>query len=345
MTLGKKQCFVLFTVLGIITLSLTGFILLSKKGLEQKFSADKETEFTSLFSRYRQSVLPLWQESSLPGGLSLERTIERPVTSKLIKKDFIKRHIQVLSEEIGVRRAGSKEEKLAAQYIKNILISYGYTPVEMRIDLPDGKVSFNIIAEKKGQLEQWFVVGAHYDSKHSSPGANDNATGVAALLELARVFKDQPTSATIFFAFFGAEEILSKNPDNHHLGSRQFVAKLSSEEISKTIGMISIDMIGYGHSFHVRNMSKGSRSLVNDLLTFAEQNNRSLTFLRDKGRSGQSDHEPFELAGIPAAWIEWRPDPFIHTAKDNYLHIDVQKVFVTTQFLLSFLKSKLVVTR
>jgi Zn-dependent M28 family amino/carboxypeptidase len=251
----------------------------------------------------------------------------------------------MLSEQIGVRVAGSRKERIAAQYIKNSLISYGYTPVEMRIDLPNGKTSFNISAEKRGRLERWFIIGAHYDSKLPSPGANDNATGVAALLELARIFKDQPTLATIFFVFFGAEEISSKNPDNHHLGSRRFVAELSEEEISKTIGMISVDMIGYGRSFHVRNMGKGSMSLVNELLAFADRDNKTLTFLQDKGKSGQSDHEPFELAGIPSAWIEWRPDPFIHTTKDSFPHIEIQKVFLTTQFLWSFLKSKLLIAQ
>ncbi len=72
--------------------------------------------------------------------------------------------------------------------------------------------------------ESVIVIGAHIDTVAVSPGGNDNASGVAVVLELARDLRDADIVATVQFVVFGAEEMTDSNADHHHYGSRQFVA-------------------------------------------------------------------------------------------------------------------------
>ena len=73
--------------------------------------------------------------------------------------------------------------------------------------------------------------------------------------------------------------------------------------------MISIDMAGYGKQFHVRTMKKGPQTLSKYLLARAKQEGVRLTYVKDPGVTGWSDHEPFEVRGVPAAWLQWLTDP------------------------------------
>lgn len=254
----------------------------------------------------------------------------------------VKKDIFALSKTIGVRAAGTLGEKRGANYIASRLKSAGYTPRMQTFKISNGATSQNIIAEKKGQSPALkFIIGAHYDTKSPSPGANDNGTGVGILLEIARLFKNRSTKPTIIFVFFGAEEKVGNNSNNHHFGSRYFVKRMTPKAKKQTMGMISVDMVGFGPSFHVRSMRKGPMKLVNSLLAFAKAKNYPLTYLKDPGSSGWSDHEAFELAGIPSAWLEWRDDPTYHSAKDTYKHIQWNKVDTSGQLLFGYLNSRI----
>lgn len=250
----------------------------------------------------------------------------------------MKQTVYRLSKTIGVHVAGSNNEHRAANYIAQRLKDVGYTPSRQAFRIVNGKVSYNVVAQKAGRSSKKLILGAHYDSKSPSPGANDNGSGVAVLLELARILKNQNPKYTIVFAFFGAEEKVGSNSNNHHFGSRYYVKKMSTAAKQQTAGMISVDMVGYGSSFHVRSMRRGTMRLVNSLLGFAKRNSYKLTYLKDPGSSGWSDHEAFELAGIPAAWLEWRDDPTYHSARDNYAHMQWNKLDQTGQFLYKYLK-------
>jgi aminopeptidase YwaD len=182
------------------------------------------------------------------------------------------------------------------------------------------------------------VLGAHLDSKPPSPGANDNATGCGALLEIARILAEQPVTPQVEFIFFGAEETIDKDPNHHHFGSRTRVARLSEAERADIAGMVSVDMIGYGPDFVARTMLRGPRTMADLLLATSKATGAGLTFLKDPGATGWSDHEAYELAGIPAVWIEWRDDPVYHTAKDTSAHIRPEKVRVAGQLVLDVLR-------
>jgi hypothetical protein len=103
------------------------------------------------------------------------------------------KHIEALSEGIGPRQAGTTDESKAAQYIEAALKELGYQTSLQPFTFPgaDGTTQYstNVIAVKAGQSTKVLIVGAHYDSIPAGKGADDNASGVAVMLEAAELVK------------------------------------------------------------------------------------------------------------------------------------------------------------
>ena len=119
----------------------------------------------------------------------------------------IRKHIHMLQ---GVRHPDTAPEALhqAANYIKAEFESLGCETSEHRF-LDDGREYRNILGLHRGthQPEKRILVLAHYDTERTTPGANDNASGVAAVLELARVFQPLVFKASILFVGVSLEEL------------------------------------------------------------------------------------------------------------------------------------------
>lgn len=160
-------------------------------------------------------------------------------------------HVKILSGEIGERnlfRTGSMG--LSVSWIKDQLEEIGYSPQIQSYELKgrqrfydDGK-SENIIAEVTGtERPQYIVViGAHYDSVNRSPGANDNASGVAVMLSLADFFYSEPQEKTIrFVAFANEEPPFFKTQD---MGSFAY-AERSHNQGEQITAMVALDGLGY----------------------------------------------------------------------------------------------------
>jgi hypothetical protein len=258
-----------------------------------------------------------------------------------ISIENIKSHVEKLSIDIGKRIEGTVGEQKAKEYIVDTLHSFGYKVREQIFPLPNGLSSSNLISETilsdvHDISFDVIILGAHYDTKFDSPGANDNGTGVGILLELARYLKEKNLSKKIRLIFFGAEEMIDKNEDHHHYGSRYYVKNLPENDLKNISAMISIDMVGYGTSFNVRTMGIGTSSLYKELLLIADKAKISLTY---KKSGDWSDHEPFEKAGIPSAWLQWRSDPSTHSSKDTFDHIQWDKVETTIKLLTEYISS------
>jgi aminopeptidase YwaD len=108
-------------------------------------------------------------------------------------------------------------------------------------DEPAPKFWNNIIVDIKGTElpDEVIVIGAHFDAVPRTPGADDNGTGTAALVELARVLKDQPLKRTVRLIFFNLEEA-------GLIGSRHYATDFSQNPGSeRLVGMISLEMLGF----------------------------------------------------------------------------------------------------
>jgi hypothetical protein len=172
-------------------------------------------------------------------------TVAQQTTTLPDSESMLASTVKFLAEKIGERnyRDIGKLNK-AANFIDQTLQSYGYT-VKRQAFQYEGNTYYNIIAEIKGTdpaKDGILIIGAHYDTAVGTPGADDNASGVAGLLELAWLTAIQPPERTIRFVAFCLEESPAFGTES--MGSHVY-AKSVKDEGAKVFGMISLEMIGY----------------------------------------------------------------------------------------------------
>ncbi|HEY2140417.1 MAG TPA: M28 family peptidase [Chthoniobacterales bacterium] len=150
--------------------------------------------------------------------------------------------VKTLAGDIGERNLNRYPQLLAAaDVIEASLGRAGLRPRRESYEVR-GRACHNLEVEIRGKRPEIVVVGAHYDSVSGSPGANDNATGVAAVLALARRFAGKPCEQTLRFVAFVNEE--PPYFQTEEMGSLVY-AKRCKERGDKISAMISLETIGY----------------------------------------------------------------------------------------------------
>ncbi len=172
--------------------------------------------------------------------------------------------------------------------------------------------SANVIAELPGQDPKAGVLflGAHHDTQAASPGADDNATGVASLIEICRVLAPIRRRRTIRLISFGAEEQLS-------LGSAYYVRRHRRKITREGRLMVNFDSLGSGLGW-TEIWCNGPKEMEPEVRKrFARRN------LYPQVKTDlipYADHFPFVAAGVPGVWI-WRPNcamgRFFHHRPDD----------------------------
>jgi Zn-dependent M28 family amino/carboxypeptidase len=156
----------------------------------------------------------------------------------------LKAHVTMLAGTIGERNTQCyRELRRAEEYIRGRLTVLGFRVHEQSYPA-DGKQVKNIWVEVQGSRkpEEIVVVGAHYDSPPDSPGADDNASGTAALLELARLLREARPVRTLRFVAFVNEEPPFFQTDL--MGSRVYAAEAARRK-EKITAMLSLESMGY----------------------------------------------------------------------------------------------------
>jgi hypothetical protein len=210
-----------------------------------------------LFSEKRQIPAILLRYGILIGLITLcgcfmmrmpEKSHTVPLPSLTVEERHIserlKMDVTILAGSIGERNTLRYSQlSQSAAFITARFRELGYTVREESF-LANEKQVANIEAELKGtrQPDEIVVVGAHYDSPPESPGANDNASGVAAMLELARRFKGTKPGCTVRFVAFVNEEPPWFQTDR--MGSRVYAAK-ARKRGDKIVAMLALETIGY----------------------------------------------------------------------------------------------------
>ena len=240
---------------------------------------------------------------------------------------------QVLEEITSeIRWAGTEGEQNAATKIAEKFQSYGLEVEQQKFSFTEqaeGKQNSNeaanVIGVKKANKNpngDILIVSAHHDSKECTVGANDNVSGEAMLLELARVMQDVDTDTEIRFVSFSAEEEGLK-------GSSYYVNNLSQEEKDHIIGDIQIDMIGHYKSTGSQVMTAfGNEELLGQMLMEAAGQDSTW----QSGHAADSDHASFSFEGIPAVLVEQNAElgeVENHKFTDNNKIIDADKAVET----------------
>lgn len=242
-------------------------------------------------------------------------------------------HVRKLARDIGIRVKGTDGERRGAKYTARKLKDFGYE-VEMQLFTVDGRTSRNVVARWPGAKRFPLVVGGHIDSVPDSPGANDNASGVAALIELARIFKGTDQANFITFVAFGSEEY-GPERTSHHDGSAHFVSELGDRGRRRLAGMISVDMVADGRPLLVGNSAISGRHKVANTL-YNKMRKRKISVDRIT-LCDCSDHGPFEHAGLDAAFAYSGQEPDYHSPSDTVENMKSNDLLRTGRALRFFL--------
>lgn len=189
-------------------------------------------------------------------------------------------------------------------------------------------VAYNVIATLPGSSrpDDWYIVGGHYDATSEAPmveapGAEDNASGCAGVLELARVLTAHPPEGTVLFLCYAGEE-------QGLLGSEDHVADLvASGDAGKVQAMLDLDMIAYTGDSDLDCLleSEAFAQFLVDLLADAAAQYTTLRIETSLWAWG-SDHVPYLDHGIPALLAienDWSEYPYYHTTDDLPYHLSV----------------------
>lgn len=276
--------------------------------------------------------------------------------------DRIGQHLENL---VGERNPFTRPEHLdkADQYISHQFETMGLEVTREKVEY-EGTQSYNILGHKHGDMDAngLFVLAAHYDSVPDSPGADDNASAVAALLEIAHNLSQTSMKNPLIFSAFTLEEY-------GFLGAKNFIAR-DPQRKNRISGMISLEMVGF------KNTEPGSQSYppyvdprqypdTGDFIAVvANEPSAGLAQAVAEGMAhttpslkvetlvvpGQgesftevrlSDHSPFWDAGIPAIMVTdtaFFRNPNYHLHGDTLETLDLEFIRDNAQAVAGFLK-------
>lgn len=244
---------------------------------------------------------------------------------------------------LGARTPGSAAHAQAVVYIQQELEKAGWK-VQIQATEWQGFSVQNIIASRS-EITPRIVVGAHYDSRlqadqdpgpgRNGPviGANDGASGVAVLLELARTLPSD--SVPIWLVFFDAEDNGGLDNRQWIMGSRAFVASLARKPQAAVI----VDMVGDAdlNLYIERNSDAG---LAAAIWAQAAALGYGKYFIATPKYAMVDDHTPFLEAGIPAVDIIDFDYPYWHTAADTADKVSAQSLQAVGETLLEWIESQ-----
>lgn len=202
----------------------------------------------------------VWLTTAMPGRSAEPMAHLTLSRDELALRGRLQQHVARLAGEIGERNTRFPAAyQAAAQYVVDTLAAAGLTPLKQRYR-SQGEPVDNLVATVPGTTHpsEVVVIGAHYDSVRDTPGADDNASGTAAVLELARAFAQRPQPRTLRFVLFGNEEPPAFQNDD--MGSLVYAqaCRAAGDDIR---AMLSVESVGF------YSQSAGSQQLPTPLLS------------------------------------------------------------------------------
>ena len=262
----------------------------------------------------------------------------------------------VYQESLGPRIPGSQAHTSTVDWIMRSAAESGWQVDLQEGRSPDQPAEFslrNIIASY-GSGRPWLVLGAHYDSRLIAdkdpdpakqalgvPGANDGASGVAVLLELARILPvyldtppagSRPRAGQIWLVFFDAEDNGRLPGWDWILGSRYFVQNL--DELPDAA--IILDMIGDAE-LNITQEKNSDPRLVQEIWDTAAVLGFQRWFIPQPGPGILDDHTPFLQAGVPALNIIDYDYAYWHTSQDTSDKVSAESLRMVGETVLTWL--------
>jgi aminopeptidase YwaD len=192
--------------------------------------------------------------------------------------------------------------------------------------------SQNVIADKKGPGDAVVVFGGHYDTVSEVSGANDNASGTAVLLTIARMLEDVDLPFTLRIIPFGSEEL-------GLLGSRFYVQSLSEEELANTKAMLNFDALATGSGVEVF----GEEDITTMVSEIGSDIGVDVAVTRGL-RGSSSDFASFREVGVPYLMFSGDDASRIHSESDTIEFVQPEMLGGAAAAAVELLKSKVFAT-
>lgn len=299
-----------------------------------------------IFSVFLLILVIMIARSCLPGFFASNQ-ISSPTPTPPASLEFdgqqAYQHI-VHQLSLGPRYPGSDGHRAIRAWIVQQLTTNGWQVEQQTLQI-QGHTVHNLIAHH-GQPPE-VILGAHYDTRlwadrdpdpsmrgQPVPGANDGASGVAVLLELARVMP-LPTQETTWLVFFDAEDQGNIPGWDWILGSTAFVQELQS--IPQAV--VIVDMIG-DKDLNIYLEKNSDADLSAEIWAQAAALNYQEYFINEPRYSILDDHTPFLMAGIPAIDIIDFDYPAWHTTTDDIDQVSAQSLQIVGNTLLAWLENR-----
>lgn len=291
------------------------------------------------------AVLGCHQELRRPAGTQKEEDMRYLLSLHEHQRMMSWVH-ELTSDSYGGREAGTEHEEMAGDYIIELLQSFGLKPWEdaglseyrQDFSLPASEsISHNILAVLPGQeQDKYLLVGAHYDhigiiDGIIHPGADDNAVGAAAVLELARIFSQSGfvPRMNIVFVLFGAEE-------KGLIGSGVLAKHLKENKFNKKIVLLNMDVIAgiHGNTLVIYDSGyKGNKTWAKVAKAEAEASGVNASI--SNRLAGGVDSMSFSAAYMPAISLVWgdllEEHPHLHSPSDTFENLNPNIVEAATK--------------
>jgi len=285
----------------------------------------------------------------------------------------IRSDIAALSQSPRNSREDAKQHANATNWIADEFEKIGLEVTRQKFEIPEqtpARTGTNVIGTlNPSSTEAPVLIGAHYDTVPGSPGADDNASGVAAMIECARVLTEAPSTRKVIFAAFDAEEMQSPVQGLH--GSTAYVAELADQQ--RPTAAIILESIGFSSSTIKQSLPSSFKYLfkrayqalqrqkfeANSLLILSKGKGRQISrhfeqiarnqdiqlpilplevpwWMPQVRNLRRSDHAPFWKAGIPAVMISDTANfrnPNYHQPTDTIETIDITLVAKATRMI------------
>lgn len=254
----------------------------------------------------------------------------------LVERNRLEKHVAALSGKVAVGSQGLIPERGSVQgraltrtFLTQTLESLGYK-VETHNYRPNGSnILTRLLADKP--TDEYIMIGAHLDSV-KNPGANDNATGSASVLEAATVLKQLPNrKVNVMFAWFDEEEL-------GLVGSKYLARDLKKQGV-KITSMHNIDMLGWDSDGDKTVELAQPDGMLFDYYKMVNKTHQ-LNLPFDRTNTGQSDHESFHHEGFPAICISEQytngdTTPHYHRKSDTFPTVNLDYLTLSTRLVVA----------
>jgi Iap family predicted aminopeptidase len=261
------------------------------------------------------------------------------------------RAVRHLAGEIGPRPGTTRAFHEAAEWVADEFRRLGWDVQQQSFQVPGGASvagptagipvragrSTNVIATRGDVVpgEPWLVVGAHLDTVPTSPGAEDNASGVGALLAVAEAVTGRRTRLPVVLIAFGAEEPRGPSDDDHHYGSRAYVAELTAAQREALRGAVSMDRVGVGAAMPIGSPLTFGEPLRAELVAAATRLGEPV--LVEAGQRS-SDHWSFAREGMPGVRLGSTSYGAYHSPDDDIGVVDPEQVVRAARIVVAWLR-------